>query len=64
MVFYLNNKGIPALGQFNSEWAFLTANEDLAFKVMKLGNWHFDASNKQVLWTDDYSNLVSLLKWE
>ncbi|MBI2785704.1 MAG: fused MFS/spermidine synthase [Legionella longbeachae] len=63
MVFYLNNKGIPALGQFDSEWAFLTSNEDLASQLMKNTNWRFDASNEGFLWTDDYSNLVPLLQW-
>lgn len=63
MVFYINNKGLPALAQFDSEWAFLTFNEALAFQLMKGTNWRFDASNEQFLWTDDYSNLIPLLKW-
>lgn len=63
MVFYIHNKGIPALAQFDSEWAFLTFNEALAFQLMKGTNWRFDASNEQFLWTDDYSNLIPLLKW-
>lgn len=63
MVLYVKNKGMPALGQFDSEWAFLTSNSDLAFKIIQGTNWHFDASNTQFLWTDDYSNLIPLLKW-
>lgn len=63
IVLYLNNQGVLALGQFDSEWAFLTANEHLAFHLMKETRWQFDASNAQFLWTDDYSNLIPLFKW-
>ncbi|CAM2984425.1 spermidine synthase [Legionella steigerwaltii] len=63
MVFYINYKGIPALAQFDSQWAFLTSNEALAFQLMKGSNWRFDASDEQFLWTDDYSNVIPLLKW-
>ncbi|MFJ1266968.1 fused MFS/spermidine synthase [Legionella lytica] len=54
--------GNTALGQFASQWAMLTMNQDLAFKLMKGNEWHFVASGKQVLWTDDYSNIIPLLK--
>lgn len=63
MVFYLNSKGVPALTQFDSEWVFLTSNEDFAFQLMKGSNWRFDASDEQLLWTDDYSNVIPLLRW-
>jgi len=63
MVFFVAHKGDAKLGQFDSEWALLTSNQDLAFKVMNNSNWRFDASNDQFLWTDDYSNLIPLLKW-
>lgn len=63
MVFYLVHKGDPKLGQFNSEWALLTTNQPLAFKLMNGTGWRFVADNKQLLWTDDYSNIVPLLKW-
>lgn len=63
MVFYIAHQGDSALGQFSSEWALLTMNEELIFKLMGSTNWRFVASNKQLLWTDDYSNIIPLLKW-
>lgn len=63
MVFYVIDKGQPSLGQFPSEWALLTMNQDLIFKLMRGTNWHFVAGAKQLLWTDDYSNVIPLLKW-
>lgn len=64
MLFNLVHKGDPKLGQFDSEWALLTANQPLAFKLMKKGTgWRFVADNNQFLWTDDYSNIIPLLKW-
>ncbi|MGL5742311.1 MAG: spermidine synthase [Legionella sp.] len=62
MVFYALNTDNPGLGQFASEWVLLTANEELAFKLMQHSHWRFDASSTQILWTDDYSNLVPLLR--
>ncbi|QLZ68250.1 spermidine synthase [Legionella sp. PC1000] len=62
-VLYLNNKGLLSLGQFDSQWAFLTSNENLAFQIMKGTHWHFNTSDEQFLWTDDYSNLIPLFKW-
>ena len=46
-----------------AKWALLAANQDLAFKLMQDTHWHFAAEDKQFLWTDDYSNLIPLLKW-
>lgn len=63
MVFYISDQGNASLGQFSSEWALLTMNQDLVFKLMNRSNWHFVANNKQILWTDDYSNIIPLLKW-
>ncbi|HHF7372520.1 fused MFS/spermidine synthase [Legionella bozemanae] len=63
MVLYLNNKGMLALGQFDSQWAFLTSNENLALQIMKGTHWQFNTSGEQFLWTDNYSNLIPLLKW-
>jgi len=62
MVFYLDHKGDPKKGQFNSKWALLTSNQTLAFKIMKGTGWRFVADGKQLLWTDDYSNIIPLLK--
>jgi spermidine synthase len=63
MVFYTYHKGNPKLGQFNSVWALLTANESLANQLMRAGEWRFLTDEKQVLWTDDYSNIIPLLKY-
>ncbi|MGC1181979.1 fused MFS/spermidine synthase [Legionella sp.] len=62
MVFHVLHDGDRALGQFSSEWGLLTRNENLVFKLMSNTNWHFVASDKQFLWTDDYSNVIPLLK--
>ncbi|CAM2942257.1 spermidine synthase [Legionella worsleiensis] len=59
----LVHKGIPRLGQFDSEWALLTTNEPLVMQVMKGTAWRFVSDNTQFSWTDDYSNLIPLLKW-
>lgn len=63
VVLYLNNKGMLALGQFDSQWAFLTSNENLALQIMKGTYWRFNTRGEQFLWTDNYSNLIPLLKW-
>jgi spermidine synthase len=62
ITFYVQHKGDAKLGQFDSEWALLTANEDLAFKIMNQSGWNFVAENQQLLWTDDYSNIIPLMK--
>jgi len=59
------HKSQPAnnsLGQFQAEWALLTSNERLAGKLMSSLGWQFVASNDTKLWTNDYSNLIPLLK--
>lgn len=62
MVFYTRHKGDPKLGQFPSYWALLTTNEHLANQLMQAGSgWRFLTEDRQVLWTDDYSNIVPLL---
>ncbi|CDZ78525.1 spermidine synthase [Legionella massiliensis] len=60
-------KGQPenyAKGQFPAEWVLLSADEDLGFALMAEGGWRFaaEAASRQ-LWTDDYSNLLPLMKW-
>lgn len=54
-----NNKS----GQLPSEWVLLTENQPLAMELMREEGWRFVADAKSKLWTDDYSNLVPLLKW-
>jgi spermidine synthase len=63
LVFHLIHTGNPAKGEFPSEWALLTMNEDLVFRLTQNSQWRFVASDKQFLWTDDYSNIIPLLKW-
>lgn len=64
MVFHIAHQGDAKLGQFNSEWALLTDNESLVFQLMAGSGWQFVADNRQYLWTDDYSNIIPLLKWQ
>lgn len=64
MVFHVVHKGDAKLGQFNSEWALLTDNESLVFQLMAGNSWQFVADSRQYLWTDDYSNIIPLLKWQ
>ena len=63
MVFHEVHKGDPGLGQLDSEWGMLTTNEALAAKLMNGTGWRFVADNKKIVWTDDYSNIIPLLKW-
>ncbi|KTD74763.1 spermidine synthase [Legionella waltersii] len=62
MVLHLLYKGEPKLGQFDSEWALLTSNQPLALNLMRGAGWSFVADDKQMLWTDDYSNIVPLFR--
>ena len=63
IVLHKTHPGSIKMRQFSSEWALLTSNESLAAYLMRHENWHFVADSKIVLWTNDYSNLVPLLKW-
>jgi hypothetical protein len=58
---HLVHKGDPKQGQFDSEWALMTANQNAAFGIMQNSNWQFVAQGKEVVWTDDYSNIIALL---
>lgn len=62
MVFAISHPGNAASGQFASQWALLTMNDNLGLKIMQDTHWHFVANEKEFLWTDDYSNVLSLLK--
>ncbi len=50
-------------GQFPSQWVLLTMNQPLALHLMKKPYWHFVADGETHLWTDDYSNIIPLMKW-
>lgn len=52
-----------ALGQFASEWVLLTTNESMAFELMNKDGWRFVAGENSLLWSDDYSNLIPLIRW-
>ncbi len=61
-VLYLLSKENYKAGQFSSEWVVLTANQNLINKL-KQSKWRPIGDRKQFLWTDDYSNVVPLLRW-
>ncbi|HRD69846.1 MAG TPA: fused MFS/spermidine synthase [Legionella sp.] len=63
MVFHTTHKGDLKEGQFDSEWMMLTANEQLASDLPKKSGWRFYTDSQQILWTDDYSNIIPLIKW-
>lgn len=50
------------LGQLASEWALLTTNESLAGHLLTNQGWRFVAEQNLRLWTNDYSNIVPLIK--
>ena len=52
-----------SLGQLASEWAILTTNDRLADSLMAEEGWRFVADAETQLWTNDYSNLIPLLKF-
>lgn len=63
MVLHTVYPGDAKTGKFPSEWVLLTANEPLARSLMNREGWRFVTENESILWTDNYSNIVSLLKW-
>lgn len=63
VVLHVNHQGVAKLGQFDSEWVLLSSNENLVFSVMSRTNWRFVSDDKGYLWTDDYSNIIPLIKW-
>ena len=63
IVLHKQLNGDNRLGQLASEWALLTTNEGLASQLLSKQGWRFVADAKAYLWTNDYSNLVPLLKW-
>ncbi len=63
LVLHKLQPGNDKAGQFASEWVLLTANQSVANDLMRDNGWRFVADNESYLWTDDYSNLMPLLKW-
>ena len=56
-------EGNNQLGQLPSEWALLTTNERLAISLLGKPGWRFVSEPETQVWTNDYSNLIPLLKW-
>ncbi len=63
MTFHRMHMGDAKKGQLASEWALLTSNEHLVTKLTRDTGWEFVADNNQMLWTDDYSNILPMVKW-
>lgn len=63
IVLQKKDEGNIRLFQLPSEWVLLTKNEKLAFQLMGQHGWQFMTTNPNKIWTDDYSNLLSVLKW-
>lgn len=61
-VFSKLNQGDLKSGQFSSSWALLTSNHAIISKL-KLSAWQSTNKQKRFLWTDDYSNIIPLLRW-
>lgn len=62
ILLYKKHAGNPALGQLASQWILLTTNESTAFNLMEKEQWSFSPVQKTLLWTDNYSNLLPLIK--
>lgn len=61
-VFHLTDNGNLKLGQLAAAWGLLTSNRALAVQL-KAAGWQLADDKKQFLWTDDYSNIVPLMRW-
>ncbi|MGQ3888857.1 spermidine synthase [Legionella sp. CNM-1927-20] len=58
-----NDLGEPKKGQLSSQWVLLTSNEPFAATVVRnLAGWKLVTNQKTMLWTDNYSNIIPLLK--
>lgn len=62
IVLHLHQAVRESLGQLASEWVLLTQNEELTMHIMQHG-WRFVTEPEMVRWTDNYSNIVTLLRW-
>lgn len=63
IVLYSAQPANHRLGQFASEWALLTSNVNLASRLMGKQGWRFVTDGPVQVWTNDYSNIIPLLKW-
>ena len=62
IVLQKSQAGNSRLGQFAAEWALLTTNERLASNLLGEPGWRFVTEDETQVWTNDYSNLIPLLK--
>ena len=63
IVLHKSQSANGGLGQFAAEWALLTTNERLAGHLLGEPGWRFVTEDDTQLWTNDYSNLIPLIKW-
>ena len=61
-LFTIEHPGNAQSKQAPSKWVFLTHNATLAEQLSHSKSWHCVASDNAYLWTDDYSNIIPLLK--
>jgi spermidine synthase len=59
MLFMLLTNDDLENSQYAANWIFLTQNLEW---VKNLTNWRFNPMTYQITWTDDYSNIVSILR--
>ncbi len=50
-------------GKFASQWAVMARHPALLEKLLKSGKWSFVPGTGNRVWTDDYSNIVSIVRW-
>lgn len=62
-ILYKSQKANLPLMQFASEWALLTNNRHLADRLVETLGWDIANDNKTQFWTNDYSNIIPLIKW-
>lgn len=63
IVLFKKDAGNIKAAQFPSEWVLMCTDKTLAKALMQQG-WQFSSFQENaIIWTDDYSNLVPLLKW-
>ena len=64
IVLYSAQPANHRLGQFAAEWVLLTTNMHLASGLMGKQGWRFVTDGPSQLWTNDYSNIMPLLKFK
>lgn len=62
-VLHTRQNGNRKQGQLPSEWVLLTKNEETISSLLRDKNWRFVAENESLLWRDDYTNLIPILRW-